>query len=51
MNKRFFEKQKYNVNYRKTHDNKTQNQREHIAKSIVFFDIIFVLQREFIEII
>ena len=50
MNKKLFEKQKYNINRRILHDDETQNQRKHIAKFIIFFNIISVLQREFIEI-
>ena len=51
MNKKLFEKQKYNINYRKSHDDETQNQRKYIAKFIIFFDIVFVLQRKSVEII
>ena len=36
MNEKLFKEQKYNIDRRKSHDNKTQNQREHIAKLIVF---------------
>ena len=43
MNEKFFEKQKYDIDHRKLHDDETQNQREHIAKFIIFLDVIFVL--------
>ena len=49
MNEKLFEKQKYYINHRKIHADETLNQREHIAKFFTFFDIIFVLQCEFIE--
>ena len=51
MNKNFFEKQKHDINYRKSHDNKTQNQRKYITKFIILFNIVFILQREFVKII
>ena len=44
MNEKFSEKQKHDID-------KTQNQRKHIIKFITFFDVVFVLQRKFIEII
>ena len=50
MNEKFSEKQKHNINYRKSHDDEAQSQRKHIVKFIIFFDVVFVLQREFIEI-
>ena len=50
MNKRFSEKQKYDINYQKSYDDEAQNQREYIAKLIVFFNVIFVLQRELVKI-
>ena len=43
INKKLFKKQKYNINYRKLQDNKTQNQREYIAKFFIILNIIFVL--------
>ena len=49
MNERFSEKQKYYINHREIHADETSNQREHIAELFIFFDIIFVLQCEFIE--
>ena len=51
MNKKIFKKQKHNIDYWKTYNDKAQDQREHIAKFVIFFNIIFVLQREFVEII
>ena len=51
MSEKLFKKQKYNINYEKSYDDEAQNQREHIAKIIIFFDIIFVLQYKFVEII
>ena len=45
------EEQKHDINYWKLYDDEAQNQRKHIAKFIIFFDVVFVLQREFIEII
>ena len=50
MSRKLFEKQKHDIDYRRSHDDKTQNQREHIAKFIIFFDVVSVLQREFVEI-
>ena len=50
MSKKFSKKQKHNIDYKELHDDETQNQRKHIAKIIIFFDIVFVLQCEFIEI-
>ena len=49
MSEKFSEKQKYYINHREIHANETLNQREHIVKFFIFFDIIFVLQCEFIE--
>ena len=49
MNERFSEKQKYYIDHRKINANETSGQREHIAKFFIFFDIIFILQCEFIE--
>ena len=49
MNEKFSEKQKDYINHRKIYANKTSSQRKHIAKFFIFFDIIFILQREFIE--
>ena len=43
MSERLFKKQKYDINDRKSHDNEAQSQREHIAKFIVFLNIVFVL--------
>ena len=50
MNEKLSKKQKYNIDRRRSHDDETQNQREHIAKLIVFFNVIFILQRESIKI-
>ena len=50
MNKKLFEKQKHDINYRKSYDDETQNQRKHIAKLIIFLNVVFVLQRKFIKI-
>ena len=50
MSEKFFKKQKHDIDHRRSYDDKMQNQREHIAIFIAFFDVIFVLQREFIEI-
>ena len=50
MNEKLFEEQKHDINYWKSHNDETQNQRKHIAKFIIFFDVVFVLQREFVEI-
>ena len=36
MSEKLSEKQKYNIDCRKSHDDETQNQREHIAKLIIF---------------
>ena len=49
MNERFFKKQKYYINYRKVHAGETSSQREYIVKFFIFFDILFVLQCEFIK--
>ena len=49
MSEEFFEEQKYYIDHRKIHANETSNQCEHIAKFFILFDIIFVLQCEFIE--
>ena len=49
MNKKLFEKQKHDINYRKSHNDETQNQRKHIAEFIIFFNVIFILQREFVN--
>ena len=50
MNEELFEKQKHDIDYRKSHDDEAQNQRKHIAKFIFFLDVVSVLQREFVEI-
>ena len=50
MNEEFSEKQKHDIDYQKSHNDETQNQRKHIAKFIIFFNVVFVLQREFIKI-
>ena len=50
MNEEFFEEQKHDINYRKLHDDETQNQRKHIAKFIIFFNVVFILQCEFVKI-
>ena len=50
MNEEFSEKQKHDIDYRRSYDDETQNQRKHIAKFIVFLDVVFVLQREFVKI-
>ena len=49
MSERFSEKQKHYIDHQKIHADETSNQREHIAKFFIFFDIIFILQCEFIE--
>ena len=49
INERFSEKQKHYIDHRKIHANETLNQREHIAKFFIFFNIIFILQYKFIE--
>ena len=51
MSEKFSEKQKYNIDYKRSHDDKTQNQRKYIAKFIVFFYILFILQRESAKIV
>ena len=51
MNKKLFEKQKHDIDHWRLHNDEAQNQREHIVKVIDFFDVVFVLQREFTEII
>ena len=43
INKRLSEKQKHDIDYKKSYDDKTQNQHKHIAEIIVFFDVVFVL--------
>ena len=50
MNEELSEKQKYNIDYRKSHNDEAQNQHKDIAKLIIFFDVVFVLQRESVEI-
>ena len=50
MSEKLSEKQKHDINYRKSYDNETQNQRKHIAEFIIFFNVISVLQREFVKI-
>ena len=45
MNKRFFEKQKHDIDYRRTYNDETQNQRTYIIKLIIFSNVVFVLQR------
>ena len=50
MNEEFSEKQKHDIDYRRLHDNETQNQRKHIAKFIIFFNVVSVLQHELVEI-
>ena len=45
-----FKKQKHNIDYRKLYNDETQSQRKHIAKFIIFLNVVFVLQREFAEI-
>ena len=50
MSEKLSEKQKHNINYPKSYDDEAQDQRKHIAKFIILFDIVFVLQREFIKI-
>ena len=49
MNEKFSEKQKHHINHREIYADETLNQREYIAKLFSFFDIIFILQCEFIE--
>ena len=51
MNEEFSEKQKHDINYRKSYDDEAQNQHKHIAKFIIFLDVVFVLQRESVKII
>ena len=51
MNKELFEEQKHNIIYRRLYDDKTQNQCEHIVKLIIFFNVVFVLQRKSVKII
>ena len=50
MNEKLSEKQKHDIDYRKSYNDKTQNQRKHITKFIIFFNVVFVLQREFVKI-
>ena len=50
MSKKFFEKQKHDIDHWRSHDDEAQNQREHIAEIIIFFNVVFVLQCEFVEI-
>ena len=50
MNEKFSKKSKHDINYRRSYDDETQNQRKHIAKFIIFFDVVSVLQREFVKI-
>ena len=50
MNKNFSEKQKHNIDYKKSHNDETQSQREHITKIIIFFNVVFILQRKSVEI-
>ena len=50
MSEKFSEKQKHDIDYRKSHDDEAQNQRKYIAKFIIFFDVVFVLQRELVKI-
>ena len=50
MNEEFFKEQEHDINYQKLHDDETQDQRKHITKFIIFLNIVFVLQREFAEI-
>ena len=50
MGEELSEEQKHDIDYRKLHDGEAQNQRKHIAKLIIFFDVVSVLQREFAEI-
>ena len=45
MNEELFEEQKHDIDYRRSHDDETQNQRKHIAEFIIFFNIVSVLQR------
>ena len=50
MNEEFSEEQKHHINYWRSQDDEAQNQRKHIAKFIILFNIVFILQREFAEI-
>ena len=50
MNEKLFKKQKHDINYRRSYDDETQNQRKHIAKFIILLDVVFILQRESVEI-
>ena len=43
MNEKLFEKQKHDIDYQKSYNDETQNQRKYIAKFIIFFNIVFVL--------
>ena len=51
MNEKLSKKQKHDIDYRKSYNDEMQSQRKHIAKFIILFDVVFVLQREFVEII
>ena len=50
MNEELSEKQKHDIDYRKSHNDETQNQRKHIAEFITFLNAVSVLQREFVKI-
>ena len=46
MNEEFSEEQKHDIDYRRSHDDGAQDQRKHITKLIIFFNVVSVLQRE-----
>ena len=50
MSEKFSEEQKHDINYRKSYNDEAQNQRKHIIKFIIFLNVVFVLQREFVKI-
>ena len=51
MNEEFSEEQKHDIDYWRLYDNEMQNQRKHIAEFIILFDVVFILQYKFAEII
>ena len=50
MSEELFEEQKYDINYWRSRDDEAQSQRKHIAEFIIFFDVVFILQRRSAEI-
>ena len=50
MNEKLSEEQKHDIDYWKSYDDEAQNQRKHIARFIIFFDAVSVLQRESVKI-